>query len=140
MDKPLALIVEDEKDISVIFAKALHAAGFETEVIHSGDVAINWLASNTPDVVVLDLHMPRVAGTDVLQHIRAEPRLENVNVIIATAYPHMAESLHDAADWIFFKPVSFSQLRDLASRFSPETSSDESKSQGAEQPKKTRKE
>ena len=39
MKKPLALIVEDEKDISVIFAKALHAAGFETEVAHSGDTA-----------------------------------------------------------------------------------------------------
>jgi DNA-binding response OmpR family regulator len=117
MDKPLALIVEDEKDISVIFAKALHAAGFETEVAHSGDTAITWLSSNTPNVVVLDLHMPRVAGTDVLQYIRSEPQLADVNVIIATAYPHMAESLHEAADWIFFKPVSFAQLRDLAARF-----------------------
>lgn len=125
MGKPIALIVEDEKDISVIFAKALHAAGFETEVAHSGDVAITWLSSNTPDVVVLDLHMPRVAGTDVLQHIRNEPRLAGVNVIIATAYPHMAESLHEVADWIFFKPVSFSQLRDLAARFSTITPSGE---------------
>lgn len=133
MSKPLALIVEDEKDISVIFAKALHAAGFEAQVVHSGDAAIEWLSSNTPDVAVLDLHMPRVAGTDVLQHIRNEPRLAEVNVIIATAYPHMAESLHEAADWIFFKPVSFSQLRDLAARFSTMTSSGESASQ-EEQP------
>jgi len=123
MGKPLALIVEDEKDIAVIFAKALHAAGFETEIVHSGDIAITWLSANIPNVVVLDLHMPRVMGTDVLQHIRNEPRLAEVNVIVATAYPHMAESLHEAADWIFFKPVSFAQLRDLASRFG-KTSSD----------------
>lgn len=133
MSKPLALVVEDEKDISVIFAKALHAAGFETQVVHSGDDAIEWLSSNTPNVAVLDLHMPRVAGTDVLQHIRNEPRLADVNVIIATAYPHMAESLHEAADWIFFKPVSFSQLRDLAARFSTITPSGGSDGQ-AEQP------
>lgn len=132
MDKPLALIVEDEKDISVIFAKALHAAGFETEVIYSGDAAITWLSSNTPNVVVLDLHMPRVGGGDVLQHIRTNSRLVNVNVIIATAYPHMAESLHDEADWIFFKPVSFAQLRDLAARFSPKTAADESNGQATE--------
>jgi DNA-binding response OmpR family regulator len=132
MDKPLALIVEDEKDISVIFAKALHAAGFETEVIHSGDAAITWLSSNTPDVVVLDLHMPRVAGTDVLQHIRTNSRLANINVIIATAYPHMAESLHDEADWIFFKPVSFVQLRDLAARFSPKTTAGGSNGQATD--------
>jgi DNA-binding response OmpR family regulator len=135
MSKPLALIVEDEKDISVIFAKALHAAGFETQVVHSGDAAIEWLSANTPDVAVLDLHMPRVAGTDVLQHIRKEPRLADINVIIATAYPHMAESLHEAADWIFFKPVSFSQLRDLAARFSTMTLPSESKSQ-QERPEK----
>jgi CheY-like chemotaxis protein len=92
MKKPLALVVEDERDISVIFAKALHAAGFETQVAHTGDVAIEWLSANTPDMVVLDLHMPRMAGTDVLQHIRSEPRLADVNVVIATAYPHMAES------------------------------------------------
>lgn len=133
MSKPLALIVEDEKDISVIFAKALHAAGFETQAVHSGDAAIEWLSLNNPTVVVLDLHMPRVAGTDVLQHIRNEPRLADVNVIIATAYPHMAESIQEAADWIFFKPVSFSQLRDLAARFSTITSSDEATSQ-EEQP------
>jgi DNA-binding response OmpR family regulator len=135
MSKPLALIVEDEKDISVIFAKALHAAGFETKVVYNGDDAIKWLSSNTPSMAVLDLHMPRVAGTDVLQHIRNEPRLADVNVIIATAYPHMAESLHEAADWIFFKPVSFSQLRDLAARFSTTTSFGESDGQ-AEQPEK----
>jgi DNA-binding response OmpR family regulator len=119
MSKPTALIIEDEKDISVIFAKALHAAGFETQITHTGDAAIEWLASNVPNVVVLDLHMPHVAGTEILQHIRREPRLEAVNVIVATAYPHMAETLHDSADWIFFKPVSFAQLRDLAARFSP---------------------
>ena len=126
MSKPLALIVEDEKDISVIFAKALHAAGFETQVVHSGDAAIEWLASHIPDMAVLDLHMPRVAGTDVLQHIRDDPRLAGINVIVATAYPHMAESLHEQADWIFFKPVSFSQLRDLATRFSGTLTSEDS--------------
>jgi two-component system phosphate regulon response regulator PhoB len=133
MGKPLALIVEDEKDISVIFAKALYAAGFETEVAHSGDAAITWLSSNVPNVVVLDLHMPRVAGTDVLQYIRIEPRLVDVNVIIATAYPHMAESLHEAADWVFFKPVSFSQLRDLAARFSTMMPSEKSSGQAETQ-------
>ena len=136
MSKPLALIVEDEKDISIIFAKALHAAGFETQVVHSGDAAIEWLSSNKPNVVVLDLHMPRLAGTDVLQHIRSEPRLADINVIVATAYPHMAESLHEAADWVFFKPVSFSQLRDLATRFSTMISSGELANQ-EQQPEET---
>lgn len=129
MDKPLALIVEDEYDISIIFAKALREAGFETEIVRSGKTALTWLSSTTPDIVVLDLHLPKVAGTEILEHIRADPRLEKVAVIVATAYPHLAESLHDAADWIFFKPVSFNQLRDLARRLGETLSADKSDSQ-----------
>ena len=126
MGKPIALVVEDEYDISLIFAKALHAAGFEVEITHAGDEALTWLSSNVPDVVVLDLQMPQVAGTEVLEHIRSEPRLENVCVIIATAYPHMAEGLLEEADWVFFKPVSFTQLRDMAARLAGGVSADES--------------
>ena len=75
---PIALIVEDEYDISLIFAKALRAAGFEAEIVHSGGQALEWLASNVPHIVVLDLQMPKVAGTEVLEHIRADPRLADV--------------------------------------------------------------
>lgn len=118
MSNPLALIVEDEYDISIVFAKAIQAAGFETEIIRDGSVALSWLASAKPDLVLLDLNLPGVEGTQILKHIRADPRLTKINVIVATAYSHMAESLQDAADWVFFKPVSFSDLRDLAARFS----------------------
>lgn len=132
MSKPLALVVEDEYDIAIIFAKALQAAGFETQIIRSGDTALKWLSSKTPDLVVLDLQLPDVPGTEVLQHIRANPRLAEVHVIIATAYPHMAETFQDEVDWMFFKPVSFNQLRELAARLGPSISSDQEHSQTAD--------
>jgi DNA-binding response OmpR family regulator len=108
------LIIEDDQDLSIIFSEALQAAGFETEIVRAGDVALERLAATTPSVVVLDLHLPRVAGTEILRHIRADPRLAGVRVIVATAHPHMAESLRDEADLVLLKPISFSQLRDLA--------------------------
>lgn len=114
MNRPLALVVEDEYDVSIIFAKALQAAGFETQIIRSGDLALTWLSSMTPDVVVLDLNLPNVPGTDILRYIRADTRLADIKVIVATAYPRLAEGLRDEADWILTKPVSFGQLRDLA--------------------------
>jgi DNA-binding response OmpR family regulator len=114
MNKNSALIVEDDEDLSLIFAQALQAAGFETEIASSGDAAIAQLAVTTPEVVVLDLHLPRVAGMDVLHHIRADPRLERTRVIVATAHPRMAETLRDEADLVLLKPISFGQLRDLA--------------------------
>jgi DNA-binding response OmpR family regulator len=115
MSKMFGMIIEDDEDLSVIFSEALQAAGFETEVIKRGDVAQERLAVTTPDVVVLDLQLPRVTGMDVLHQIRGDERLKKTRVIIATAHPHMAESLRDEADLVLLKPISFSQLRDLAS-------------------------
>lgn len=122
MNKPLALVVEDEYDVSIIFAKALKAAGFETQVIRSGDLALTWLSSMTPDVIVLDLNLPNVPGTEILHRIRADARLTSAKVIVATAYPRLAEGLHNEADWVLSKPVSFGQLRELAARLASRAS------------------
>lgn len=124
MDKPIALVVEDEYDISLILARALQAAGYDTEIVRSGDTALTWLRAATPALVILDLQLPRVPGTKILRYIRTEPRLADTRVIVATAYSNMAAGLQDRADWILIKPVNFGQLRDLAKRFSPNTQDD----------------
>ena len=116
MSRPLALIVEDEYDIAMIFARALQAAGLKTDVVRAGDTALAWLSINTPDIIVLDLGLPNVSGEDVLKHVRSDSRLANAKVIIATAYSILSENIHDNADWILTKPIGFSQLRDLAAR------------------------
>ena len=116
MEKPLALIVEDEFDISIVFSRALQAAGFETEVIRNGGTAMEWLSSSRPDIVVLDLNLPRVGGQEILQYIRADARLTKIPVIVATAYARLAEGVRDQADQVLFKPISFAQLRDLSAR------------------------
>jgi CheY-like chemotaxis protein len=111
---PLAMIIEDHEDAAVIFANALRGTGFEIEVIRTGDVALTRLAETTPAVVILDLHLPRVSGAEILRQIRADVRLAGVYVIVATAYPNLAMRLSARADQTFFKPVSYIQLRDLA--------------------------
>lgn len=116
MSIPFALIIEDDYDASLIFAEALQAAGFETEIIRSGDTALARLAATTPDAVVLDLHMPHVSGVDIMEQIRADERLAETQVIVATADPRLADILQDDADLVLIKPISFSQLRDLAAR------------------------
>lgn len=115
-NNPLALIIEDDPDAAAIFSEALKAAKFNTEIVRSGDKALERLAVTQPAVVVLDMHLPHVAGPDILRHIRADPRLAKTQVMIATADPSMADALHDQADLVLLKPISFSQLRDLAKR------------------------
>lgn len=124
MSKPFALIVEDDDDAATIFGTALQTGGFVTEIVGDGKAALARLADVTPDVVVLDLHLPYVSGDIVLYHIRTDERLADIKVIIASAYPRDADmieaNLHRAnlrgPDLVLVKPISFSQLRDLSKR------------------------
>lgn len=116
MSERFALIIEDEKDEAIIFSRALQTAGFEVEIVRTGDAALARLATVVPDVVVLDLHLPHVGGHDILHQIRRDDRLVQTRVIVVTGDPQMAESLYGDADLVLIKPVGFDQLSDLAAR------------------------
>ena len=123
MTKPLVLIIEDEQDLAEIFSLALQSVGFEIEIIANGDTALARLAEATPDLVVLDLHLPRVAGGKILQYIRADERLAKTRVMLATADALTAEKLRGEADLILLQPISIDQLQLLATRLRrPDTS------------------
>lgn len=113
-----ALIIEDNRDLAVVFAQALQAAGYATGIIEDGNQALARLAVATPDIVVLDLHIPQVPGAEILRQIRADARLSTTRVIVATADSRVPDALREQADLVLIKPVSFNQLRDLAARFS----------------------
>lgn len=117
-----ALVIEDEDDLATLFAEALRHAGFETGVVSDGREAERRLLSVKPWLVVLDLHLPHVSGSDILYFIRADPRLAATHVIIASADERTVKLLEDVADLALLKPITFSQLRDLAARFHPDLS------------------
>ena len=119
MTQPLALIIEDDENLAAIFAEALFAAQFNAEVIQDGEIALARLEAVIPELVILDLHLPQVSGRNILKKIRSNARLANTRVILATADPIVAESLREDADVVLIKPISFSQLRDLAARLRP---------------------
>jgi two-component system, NtrC family, sensor kinase len=119
MNEHLALVIEDEADLAEIFSLALESAGFSPEIIRAGDRARERLAEVVPEVVVLDLHLPRIDGDELLRQIRADARLERTRVIITSADPLMAEALDGEADLVLIKPISYAQLRDLSRRLQP---------------------
>ena len=116
MTKKLALIIEDDYDASVIFSMALEDVGLDTKIVRDGRKALEALSENTPDIVVLDLHLPNVIGTDILKFIRASDRLQKTLVILATADPRLAETVRDDADMVLLKPITFTQVRDFSAR------------------------
>ena len=113
---PLALVVEDHPDNAILFAAALNSAGFETEIARDGYRALQRLDLIVPALVLLDLELPRVSGDKILHHIRADKRLAQVKVILATASDHLVGPLAQECDLVLLKPVSFSQLSELAAR------------------------
>lgn len=117
--KNFALIIEDDPDLADIFAQALQAAEFETETIRDGRAGLARLLELKPALVVLDLHLPNMTGPQILEKIRAEAGLDHTRVIVASADPLMADLLQATADLVLLKPISFSQLRDLATRLRP---------------------
>ncbi|HSM54626.1 MAG TPA: response regulator [Candidatus Sulfomarinibacteraceae bacterium] len=117
--QPLALIVEDHGELADVFQMAFREAGYETEVAKDGWQALARLETVVPDVIALDLQLPLVSGGDVLRRLRGDDRLDAMRVILVTAEPHLAREVQELADLVLLKPVSFNQLRDLASRLRP---------------------
>jgi DNA-binding response OmpR family regulator len=123
--KPLAMIIEDDDSLMDIFSRALEEAGYETMVIGDGREALEQLAVTRPQVVVLDLQLPSVSGGDILRFIRTSEHLKGVRVLLATANSQWADMLRGQADWVFDKPISFRQLRDLTARLRPSLGEDD---------------
>jgi two-component system, OmpR family, response regulator len=116
MDKPFAIIIEDDRDVAALFRHILDLAGFQTEVIFHGQVAIERLSTCQPDIVLLDLNLPGVSGSQILDMIRKKPNLTHAKVIVITGYPHVANGLPVQPDLILLKPVSPEQLTNLIRR------------------------
>src|SRR5215208_2530540 len=91
--KPSALIIEDDRDIVALFRHVLDLAGYRTEIVLHGKVAVDYLAKSRPDIVLLDLGLPGVSGAEILIMMREDPRLKDVPVVVITAHAHLVETL-----------------------------------------------
>jgi len=116
VSKLLALIIEDDADLSEIYSRTLQADAVETEIVRDGTAALDRLKGAPPDVIVLDLHLPQVGGISVLNHIRDDKRFAKTVVIVTTADVRLADEARDRADLVLIKPVSVQQLRELTRR------------------------
>jgi two-component system, cell cycle response regulator DivK len=116
MDKPIALIVEDDRDIVALFRHVLDVAGYHTEIVLDGKDAMERLSVMRPNIVLLDLQLPRVSGIEILKRMRDDERLARVPVVVITAYAPYADSLPVEPDLLLLKPVDINQLSNLVQR------------------------
>jgi two-component system, OmpR family, phosphate regulon response regulator PhoB len=82
----LILVVEDEPDLAKTLEYNLRREGHDTKHAATGTAALEFaFASPTPDLVLLDLMLPDIAGTEVCKQLRADPRTQSIAVIMLTA-------------------------------------------------------
>jgi putative two-component system response regulator len=81
------LLVEDEPIARTVYQNRLKREGFEITFAEDGEQALDLLSKMQPDLVTLDLMLPKVNGAEVLKHIRSDERLKNTPVlVISNAY------------------------------------------------------
>lgn len=107
------LIADDEQNIVISLEFLLRREGFEVFVASDGEEALLRLRAEKPDLVLLDVMMPKMNGFDVCQAIRADPDLADIRVLMLTAKGREAEvskGLGLGADAYMTKPFSTKEL------------------------------
>jgi DNA-binding response OmpR family regulator len=108
------IVVEDEADAAEMFAEMMRVNGFRVVKCFSSGPAINMIADEMPDVVILDVMMPDISGLEVLKFMRREPQLAKIPVIVISAksMPSDIKTGMDAGASVYLtKPVGFLELK-----------------------------
>jgi len=78
------LVVEDDRALRELYRSVLREAGYEVGAVEDGTDALHRIEHWTPDVVVLDLALPRLDGRDLRHELRSRPETRDVPVIVVT--------------------------------------------------------
>lgn len=79
------LLVEDDDSLATVYQTRLQAEGFDTRRVPNGEDALAVALEYKPDLILLDVMMPKVSGFDVLDILRNTPETTNVKIIMLTA-------------------------------------------------------
>jgi len=113
MGKEKILIVDDEINITISLEFLMKKMGYETLVAHDGAQALEKVAGYRPDLILLDVMMPKISGFDVCERIRANPEYEDIKIIMLTAKGREVEvtkGLALGANEYIIKPFSTKEL------------------------------
>lgn len=79
------LLVEDEKNVILGVRTCLDAVGYHVEVVEDGEEGLNAVRREHPDLILLDLLMPKMDGFEVLKVLKSDPATSSIPIIVLTA-------------------------------------------------------
>jgi DNA-binding response OmpR family regulator len=107
------LIADDEPNIVLSLEFLLQEAGYQVHVARDGQETLQFLKQEVPDLILLDVMLPRVSGFDVCQRIRENPAWSGIRVVMLSAKGREAEvskGLALGADAYITKPFAIKDL------------------------------
>jgi two-component system, cell cycle response regulator DivK len=109
------LVADDDQLIRGLWCEALSRTGYRTLEARSGQEAIDLMRIVVPDLMILDLRMPGLSGSDVLQYLHKSPILRQIPVLIVSGFldeaPHDSVGLHVVGR--LAKPLTLGRLLDV---------------------------
>jgi len=109
------LIAEDEPDIRDLVAFTLRFAGYEVVTGTNGEEAVQIAQKEYPDLILLDVRMPKMTGYEACKQIKADPMLKDVPVVFLSAKGQETEirdGMEAGAEEYLLKPFAPDQLTD----------------------------
>ena len=114
--KARILLVEDNPATMEVMQQELEILGYEVAVARDGAEAVEMANSELPDLIIMDILMPKMDGGEATKQIRKNPKTQAISVLAATAkaLPEDRERcLESGCDGYIAKPFSYKELRDV---------------------------
>jgi chemosensory pili system protein ChpA (sensor histidine kinase/response regulator) len=113
--RTFALVVDDSITVRRVTQRLLERNGMRVLTAKDGVDAVALLKDNLPDIILLDIEMPRMDGYEVAAHVRGDPRLKGIPIVMITSRvseKHRARAIEIGVDDYLGKPYQESQLLD----------------------------
>ena len=118
---PTVMIADNDAEERCILKAILKLKGFQVVEAADGQEAINLATKGTPDLLLVDLRLPRVSGLTVIRQIKNQARLRNLSLVtVLISASTTQHSRNAAASAHLQKPVEFDQLTSLLDRLLPQ--------------------
>ena len=124
------LVIDDTKDILLVVGRRLQSWGYEAITTDSGEEGLGIAQERLPDLILLDIMMPKMKGRDVCARLKADPKTQHIPVIFLTALglaDHIKAGMDLGAEDYIVKPFEPAELKErieiLLSRHAKDTPS-----------------
>ena len=120
MNKKKILIVEDEESLLKLESILLIYKGFEVKGVANGRAALEAVAEDKPELVLLDIMLPEIDGFEVCRQLKSDPATRHIPVIMLTAKKSREDMVRGekvGADWYITKPFKSAMVIETIQRF-----------------------